>query len=231
MRIFAPSSSPVKRYKNKDVADDRRRRAPTPPELRLTREELEHQLASNRGFVHTIAANWARCNRRILMEEYVAAVDAGFVKAATMFDKSRGIKFTTYAKHWADNEVRQLLASYDERKGPRDRREPAAFFVNYCLDSIQPRTHDDGAPSASETMFAAPEPEERPEFPPDFWRRVRAVLTSKEWQAVSLRFRQDENYARIAVVIGVTRERVRQLINASLDKLSRRVDFGECLAQ
>lgn len=222
---------PVKRYRNKDVKDDRRRGQPVPPERRLTREELEHQLASNRGFVCKVAAAWARCNRRIPLEEYVAAVDAGFVRAAAMYDKSRGVKFVTYAKHWADNEVRQLLASYDERRGPRDRREPAAFYVNYCLDAMRPRTHDDGVPSAADAMFAAPEPEERPEFPPDFWRRVRAALTDREWQAVSLRFRQDENYARIAVVIGVTRERVRQLINASLDKLSRRVDFGECLAQ
>lgn len=231
MKILAPSSSPVKRYKCKDPKDDLRRSEPVPPERRMTREELEEQLRTNQGFVWTIAANWARCNRRILMEEYVAAVDAGFVKAATMFDKGRGIKFVTYAKHWADNEVRQLLASYDERKGPRDRREPAAFYVQYCLDAIQPRDQDDGAPSATDSLFAMPEPEERPEFSPDFWRRVRAVLTPNEWRAVSLRFQQDKTYVQIAVVIGVTRERVRQLINASLDKLARRVDFGECLVQ
>lgn len=206
------------------------RGTPPPPERRMSMEELAVEVERNRGIIHQIALRWhGRTNRRLGVDEFVSAVYQGFVNATRLYDKDRGVKFATYASWWADNEVRKMLQFHDPTIGPgrgplkRGVDPSSRVRVNFILDAIvAPSTFDD--PDALGVCIAS-EPEDC-EPPEDFWDRIRSVLTPREYQAIDLRFREDMTYAEIGEVLGVCKERVRQLLCSSRYKIARRCDLG-----
>lgn len=205
-----------------------RARAPLTAEERLTAEELDQEVRQNWGFIHKIASGWSRRNPAVDYDDLFGAACLGFVRAAERYDRRnpRGAKFTTYAKWWADNQIRDLLDHEDRRLGPRSIRSRREGMPRVQLEAGLPHAnafHEDGSDRFLET-FAAPEPEPRPGL--DLWDRVRAVLPPREYEILRLYFDEDLNYAEVGQLQSppVCRERIRQLVDRALLRLRSHLD-------
>ena len=75
-------------------------------------------------------------------------------------------------------------------------------------------------------VAVAPEPEEQPEFPADFWDRLDIAIPAHYRRVLEMRFRGGLTLNQIGERIGKTRERVRQIIERSLDKLRTNTATG-----
>lgn len=205
---------------------------PPPPERRITLEELREEVERNQAFVHMIALRWRRAYPLIPLEDYVGAVHLGFCEATRLFDRARGFKFTTYAKWWADNEVRKLIAVHDERRGPEIRgRKPLpnsspTVRIRFGLDPIV-SPYGEGTTTADNLLPAREERHVPLYEPEEFWRSVGKCLDQREQIALELHYRGGWNYVRIGQRLGVSRERVRQIIDRSLAKVGESRAFRD----
>lgn len=211
------------------IGSGRRREpaAPLPEDVRLTREELDAEIRSSWAFLHKIARGWQRANPLVNYDDLFGAACLGFVRAGRTYDRRnpRGAKFVTYAKWWADNQIRHLLDHEDRRLGPRSIRERREGMPRVQYESGMPTGRsffeDDSQPFLETFADEPPSDDDGP--PEDLWDRVRSVLHEREWTVVSLHYRSKMGYADIGRQLGVCRERVRQLHDRALEQLQRRL--------
>jgi RNA polymerase primary sigma factor len=72
------------------------------------RKSLERMIESNLRFVITIAKEYQ--GRGLLLEDLIAEGNMGLVRAATRYDETVGVKFTTYAVWWIRQGILSALA-------------------------------------------------------------------------------------------------------------------------
>jgi len=207
-----------------------------PVEHRLTPEDLDREVRTNWPLLHIIAGKWHRRNRRIPYDDVFAAACLGFVEAVRLFDVRRGIKFSTYARWWSENRIRDLIHEEDQRLGPLRRRFPREKFipgeadararplpyVNYETSYAHGRETDGLLDSFPDPTTVGDEPDRRrPDS--DLWERVRSVLPPREYEAVRQSFHDRLTYRQIGDRLGVSSERIRQLINQAVRRLQRRL--------
>ncbi len=150
-------------------------------------------------------------------EELAAAARLRLVESARTFDPAKGLKFMTYAykfARWAVLAERQQLAT-------RGVHVPA----NYDPDRVIPQvTNDFELSEGGDTVLdlvAAREEDDQPEFPADFWERVQKCLPPREWRCLTMRYQDGFTYDEIGRRIAVSKERVRQLLGAAVERLRR----------
>ena len=72
------------------------------------RKSLNKMIESNLRFVITIAKEYQ--GRGLLLEDLIAEGNMGLVRAATRYDETVGVKFTTYAVWWIRQGILSALA-------------------------------------------------------------------------------------------------------------------------
>lgn len=180
------------------------------PPTRLTPAEQRAHVLKFAAVAGRIAVNLYRKNRHCEFRDILGESRLALCKAASKFDPTRGWKFITYA----------YSVCY---------REAVKFCIRQHARGLHvPESHDAYiAPAMAEANpdidAARPDPREGlPEFPKGFWRRVTSRLTEREKQAVLLVFKAGKRRADVARELGISKERVRQLLESALGKLKKR---------
>jgi len=218
------------------------RRTPTlevDPALLLSRAEQEDMLVQWKPYACKMAGKYyARHMRWGTCEDFETAAMEGLWRAAQRFQPSKGFKFCTYATWW----IKQCLSRFrmhsigapchwarEGKDGDLELLSKAARRGSLSADRIAGR---DGK-SSVKLSDAIPAKDERPDyrFPDDFWERVNKWIQPRHQEVIRLRFREGLNLEDAGKVLGITRERVRQIEGKALKMIGDRVDFGDCLQE
>jgi RNA polymerase sigma factor (sigma-70 family) len=179
---------------------------------RLTREQEQAALA--RGDYDAIMRDHAGCvlakaqayarRTSIDVEDLVAVGNMGLVRALRSFDSTRGTRFWTFAEYWVQSFMRVYLS--------KEIADDQAFVrIGPCGDG--------GA------VDDTPDPEAILIQKEDNERTVRAlsVLTRRERIVIEARMGFDrggeQTLEQVGQILGVTRERVRQIEVCALAKM------------
>lgn len=178
---------------------------------------------------------WNRSKRWGTLDDFKAEAVLGLWEAARRFQPSKGFQFSTYATYW----VKQCMQRYKQKAigAPSHWLTPDASAGDKDLLSKVLRKASLSAPIGrgdktgilADTVAA--KVEDKPCFPEDFWDRVNKWLQPRLQQVIELRYREGMILEEVGEVMGITRERVRQLEAKALAMIDRRVDFGDCLDQ
>lgn len=137
----------------------------------------------------------------------------GFTVAAISFDPALGFQFATYGSQWMRNELSKLVRSKIPKDGPRTINER--------------RGRDDAEDTSPLRLIADPRPgpaaaAERADTREQAVRSL-SCLSPREQRIVRARFglgdQPEMTLEEIAVQENVTRERVRQIIAAAVERL------------
>eukprot|EP00913_Durusdinium_trenchii_P008823 g8289.t1 len=180
-------------------------------------EALRNQIVvANLRLLVSIAARFTSANRTIA--EAVSDGYAPLIRAAELFDPSRGNRFSTYASHAIWNHL--------ARTGKRDaaRRSRESTTAPEILAGIVGDTQENNKLLREREQIAR-----RPEDV------LRPVLTERETRMVAARFglgefAREHAFREIAEMMGLSRERVRVLTQRALQKLRENLQIGDEVA-
>jgi RNA polymerase sigma factor (sigma-70 family) len=177
----------------------------------MTNEEVEALLNQWRGYMHEIAYKWWRKNRRLEFEDLFAEVRFAFVKAARAYDPSRGLAFSTFATYCAGNWMQKVI----RREAASGLHVPGHHrfqrIVPWSLEKPIPGTKAEmRRPLTGRDTLRAAEPEDRPEFPADFWDRIARLLPALQYEAVASYYRDGLSDQGTADRQGVSRTAVNE---------------------
>jgi DNA-directed RNA polymerase specialized sigma24 family protein len=149
-------------------------------------------------------------------EEIESAAWLGVMRAAALFDPTRGATFCTYANQWLRGKVGDAV---------RERVRLTA------LPTVGPDGWGDPEDAWGWELLPAREDPPPPDGPDDALRRALAALPPADRLAVAGRFGLDGTdpltFAEVGAMLGVSKERGRQLCVRGLDKL-RELLAGGC---
>lgn len=140
--------------------------------------------------------------------DMVAEGCLGILKAVEKFDPDRGLRFLTYASFWIEGGVRNYL---------RKQRKHNHKSLDTPILKGEDLTIEDTLSSAD---IQADEPV--------FHKQIRAwldVLSSREKKILVLRFWNDMSLEEIGLIIGLSKERIRQYEARGLRKIRWKVTF------
>lgn len=168
-------------------------------------EEQAALVASHDWMVGWTVRRWVTWSPGIDLDEIRSRVRVGLIRAAQLFDPGRGLLFSTFAVHWC----RQAVTRY------------------FLLQSRQPRRMADLGTATDEGDFgldpatAEPGPA-RQAAARELVRRFLRWLHPLERRVLRMRFLQGYHLEEVGDVLGISRERVRQLESRALRKIRER---------
>ena len=170
-------------------------------------------VVSNLSFVLAIARRYR--GMQVPFEDLVAEGALGLLEASDRFDPAHGTRFITFATWWIR---KRILLALDRRSG-RTRRGSPPRVVPLEADTgrlgLLERLPDPAAPDAERTFL-------RKELLAEVHRALRR-LRPREREILRLRFGLDGEEPRslveAATVVGVSRERIRQIEWDALETL------------
>lgn len=176
------------------------------------RHARAHLVVSNLSFVLSIARRYRGMG--VPFEDLVADGALGLIEASHRFDPAYGTRFITYATWWIR---KRMLLALDRRSGCPG--SPAAFPREVPLEG------EGGGPLdylADGTAADGERTSLRRERLAELDRALRG-LDSRELEILRLRFGladdEQKTLAQVAAVVGVSRERVRQIERTALQTL------------
>lgn len=179
---------------------------------RLTPGEVADLLRGHEDMVWKIAHDIHRKYPACSLDDVAGWVRVGFVRAATMYDPSRGWRFGTYAWQAGFREGMKFIHSEAARgmhvpESHRRWHAPAPLCV--YEESVADRRDDDAAEADGR----------------DFWSAVTRRLTDRERVVVLGLYRDGRMQTEVAAELGVCKERVRQILRGALDRLRGQQDL------
>jgi RNA polymerase primary sigma factor len=189
---------------------------PTRPSKKKLRE-IERLLAD----AHDVRTELATSNLRLVasiagklaisgeeFDEFIAEGNSILLYAIDKFDYSRGFRFSTYATHAVQRHLYRVIDRRRKRAGRENARDPEHLL------NVVGREPDADEITESEVREAASA----------IMSRMDNLLTDREQYIVRGRFGLDgsgegKTFAVLADHLGLSKERVRQLLQQSLEKL------------
>lgn len=132
----------------------------------------------------------------------------GLTRAMNRFDLAKGFRFATYARHWIDTTIRRAVYEHDtDVKNTQRVREQYPNFTMLALEDVDPRRYS--TDQGDHIMLD--------------WDKVQKALktlSARDQLILEERFKGDGTTLReIGLRWGVSRERIRQIQNLSLEVL------------
>lgn len=204
-----------------------------PEEFRLTPAEVHAEVEQWAGLITKLAAYYKdRAGGRVTLDDARHTAILGFLDAGRRFDRrkqapdGRPIRFVTYAVCWARKWLREMV--FQARGERKPSRGTWSGVVVLSLDAPA-RFPRPGSRCLADQVPDRPPPPPAPEFPADFWPRIRRVLDPRSYEVLAVRYGAGATLDRVGEVMGLTRERVRQIEQKALDKIANLVEFGDYL--
>ena len=204
-----------------------------PAELLLSRAEQEAMIEQWRLYAYSLANKFYFNARKWLsLEECQAIAVEGLWDGARRFQPGRGVQFSTYATWWVMQNLHRakrkaMGVPVHHKYGTEGFAEASRVLCPKVSLNADYRSGS-GTLTFAETVPSRPEAD-HPEFPDDFWKRADKWLDPVGQKVIRLRFHDELTLEEAGSVLGITRERVRQLEAKALEKLRRHADFGDCV--
>ena len=169
-------------------------------------------------------------------EDILQAGWLGLHRAAEKFDPEQGTKFSTYATHWIRNGIQRCIMN--ERRLVRvpvhaqeDARKRGELIPldGYSLDAPLNSSEGDSETFLDRTVCGNPSPEDAA-IAADSTRKTERMLrklSTIDQRVVRLRIWGEYTLAEIGRDFGVTRERIRQREEKSLERIGRMVEGNQ----
>ncbi len=150
--------------------------------------------------------------------EIVQEGNMGLVKALTMFDPDRGLKFFSYAVWWVQAYVRNFI--YKSSRGTLGFTS-SLFALDSVLSDNSDESFVDHLPDEEADQEEAYFTKQKQTLLSRVLSSDSSLLTSREKYILQRRFFEDPrpSLAQVAVKLNLTKERIRQLENRSLQVL------------
>jgi len=187
------------------------------PELTREQQELVEQ---NQKLIHWGIWKWARRLHRKhpLYPEMFLECQIKLCQAATRFDPSKGFTFSTYATYW----VRAGI-SWFWRQRYAQKRKAKVQSLNYTYQGEERQTdpEDTREPNTVRKIEVQ-----------ELKNKCRKLLDPREWQILVWRYEEGMILEEVGQKLGgISRERVRQLEEPTIEKLNRRFPQGQVLIE
>ncbi len=200
-------------------------------------EEARRLVEEHLGFVIKVASLYRRCG--IPFEDLVAEGRLGLVEAARRFDPAKGCQFATYAGWWVRKSILQMISTggrvvhvpeYQMERRRRAREQGRRDEVHREI-SLDAPVRQDGRERMADCLRDAgsrdPEQTLLDRERRDRLARALRHLRSHELLVLERRFglhaEEPETLDMIGRVVGLSRERVRQIEGEGLERLRRLV--------
>jgi RNA polymerase primary sigma factor len=209
----------------------------TEAERKLARDEI---ILANQGLVWEAAraAEVRYLGTGLDAADFAGEANVGLIRAAELFDPSRGNRFSTYATYWVRQAVGKAVANRGslvrtpvhvrklaavERNGgeltPKRRKLLDAAARAWGADRVPPEDR----PSAEGPVGGELAEADEAEALRRALAAALATLDARERRVVEMRYglngAEPATLAATGAVVGVTRERVRQIQDAAVAKL------------
>ncbi len=186
------------------------------PGNRMSVEETHAALIEWDGVIRTIAWKWYRKNSNLVsLEELYQECVLGFLDAAPRFDKTRGVKFGSYAQWYANDRARKLV---QQTAGfGMVRRRPGGKILYAPLEKTgvgrRERSRLDDCCGSEERATPNMSRDE-------LWGLIRSLLTDREFFVVHARFVVGQTLAEVGLALGLSRQGVARIQGKALCRLA-----------
>lgn len=182
---------------------------------RLSTAEMLAAIDSCCPLTYSLAKRFRATNPTIQFAELHAVAEFGKLKiAALKFDPSRGNKFITVAHQY----IRFELLAFCHLESARGMHVPEAHGPFHAPTSRRGITEEWHHPAVTD---------DRNELGEDFWVSVSRGLDARDAGVILKMFRDGITQPDVADEMGLTKQRVGQLVKRAMERLRRRGDLKE----
>jgi RNA polymerase sigma factor (sigma-70 family) len=172
---------------------------------------LEHRRQTER----LVEVQYRRCGRRVLQDELLSEAHLALLDAANRFDQTRGVPLAAFVTMIVQQRLRRAVQRWH--------RQQARQVCFTDLDEL------DGAANTPEhdpADLCMPEAD-GPAAVREALERVRRVLPERSYAVLRLHYAEGHTLEETGREMGLSRQRVRQLIDKAKER-ARRLCPGEC---
>lgn len=179
---------------------------------RLTPDEIAEKLATHAGMVWKIAIDLHAKNRNLSLEDIHGAVQLGFVRAASMFDPSKGLQFGTYAypAGWREG----VIYCHAEQAGGFHVPMSHPCWKCPAMAGVHPWIADRHRSDDPATV----------RFPSDFWEHATRDLAPPDKRVILRMFRDGKTQTEVASELGVSKARAQQIHARAMLRIRSRAE-------
>lgn len=190
---------------------------------RLTPDQMLSALDSIAALAWQLAASFAKTYRDLDLHELHAVASWAFKVAAMKYDPRRGAKFITVAYQYARFELIHYCRCEVARGLHVPENHPVWFAPRLATVGVNAKEHEHNPhdhranPNSLLARLA--------DLGEDFWTSATRTLDRREREVIIGTFRDDQRQIDIAARLGISKQRVGQLLDRAMLKIGKRDDL------